>query len=358
MSTANRLENERIKGVETPHFYMAKNTNTVCLSDESLNDWGYRVLTVGIDLSRFEKNPVLLKSHCPEVDDVIGRVENIRIEDGKLYGDLVFDVDDPEVAIIAGKWDRGFLNAVSIGFTFDYADMVQEPDGTWTLKKCQLYELSVVAMGSNQNAVKLYSSQSQKWLDGSEIIATLSSGMQLDSGKPPQQNMAKITLSTITLASKLGFSQMDVEQPELEQKINELLEGKLNAEALAKKHKEDLDAYQTAELSAKKQKAESFVQKLIKEGKLKASDTVEVENMKKLAEQDISFAESIAAKMAGKSSLSSINVGSAVTIDAEESFDYLQKHDPVKLASIRDTQPDLYAKLASEYSEGVRYKKK
>ena len=44
--------------------------------------------------------------------------------------------------------------------------------------------------------------------------------------------------------------------------------------------------------------------------------------------------------------------------DTEESFDYLQKHNTVKLAKIRDEQPEQYAKLAKDYAAGVRHTNK
>lgn len=40
----------------------------------------------------------------------------------------------------------------------------------------------------------------------------------------------------------------------------------------------------------------------------------------------------------------------------KETFDYLQKHDPVALSNIRTNDPEKYRKLAADYAAGVRHK--
>ena len=66
----------------------------VIISTEAVNSYGSRVLTAGIDLSQYERNPVLLWMHrrCWEPGAMpIGKVENLRIEDGKLIGQAAGD---------------------------------------------------------------------------------------------------------------------------------------------------------------------------------------------------------------------------------------------------------------------------
>lgn len=338
-----------------------KNSKVCVLSDQTQNDYGFIVITGGIDLTRFNSNPVFLKQHCQEVDDVIGRIDEVHIEGEELLGVPVFDVEDEEVKPLAGKWDRGFLNALSIGFAFDPSDLIIGSDGVLVLTKCELYEVSLVAIGSNRNAVKLYSKQTQKWLDDKEI-ATLSSCLEITHVEKPEINtMAKIILSNLAVANHLGLKSSEADQTEIEAKIVDLHTAKLSAEAEAKKYKEQIEEFKTAELSAKKTKADNFVNKLITEGKLKASDTTEVERFRKLATDDFEFAESLASKLAGKSNLSSnLQSGKKKQEEVEDedlTFDYLQKHDTAKLASIQANDPELYSKLASDYRKGVRYKK-
>lgn len=84
------------------------------LHDESVNTYGFRMLTAGGDLSEFIKNPVMLLNH----DDwslPIGRWENIRKENGQILADPVYDLKDERGARVSGKVEDNFLNAASIG---------------------------------------------------------------------------------------------------------------------------------------------------------------------------------------------------------------------------------------------------
>ena len=49
----------------------------VRISNDRINCYGTRVLTSGLDISQYEKNPVLLYMH--QRGTVIGRVKNIKM---------------------------------------------------------------------------------------------------------------------------------------------------------------------------------------------------------------------------------------------------------------------------------------
>lgn len=75
---------------------------TFVLHDESVNTYGFRMLTSGANLEEFKKNPVMLLNH----DDYslpIGRWENIRVEGGKILADAVFDEGDARAAEVKRK---------------------------------------------------------------------------------------------------------------------------------------------------------------------------------------------------------------------------------------------------------------
>lgn len=132
----------------------------IILSDESINSYGFRVLTEGIDLSAFSKNPVMLYDHRSFADLPIGTWADYRIEGSQLSAVPVFDIEDKEAAAIAGKYDRKVLNAASIGIQVqemsdDPALMIEGQTGP-TVTKCLLYEASIVPVPSNTNAVRLY----------------------------------------------------------------------------------------------------------------------------------------------------------------------------------------------------------
>lgn len=125
---------------------------TFVLSDETLNSYGFIVKTKGIYLERFKANPVMLYMHERE-SGVIGRWDNIRIEDGKLLADALFDESDPLGLKIKTKVEGGFIRSVSIGIS----DVVKETvKGVETVVQCVLNEVSIVDIPSNQNSVKLF----------------------------------------------------------------------------------------------------------------------------------------------------------------------------------------------------------
>lgn len=67
------------------------NKYTFILSDESVNSYGQIILTEGINIERFAKNPVMLYMH--ERNTVIGRWDNIRKEGKQLLADAFFDAN-------------------------------------------------------------------------------------------------------------------------------------------------------------------------------------------------------------------------------------------------------------------------
>ncbi len=127
------------------------------ISTSSLNDKGTRILTEGIDLGQFKKNPVILYMH--ERGNVIGRIEDIRIEDDKLIGRPVFDETDEFALKIKKKWDNDFLRMFSGSFKpielSDAPEHILEGQTYMTVSKSKLIEVSIVDMGSNDDALQL-----------------------------------------------------------------------------------------------------------------------------------------------------------------------------------------------------------
>ena len=79
------------------------------ISTPRLNSYGARVLTEGIDLTQYQKNPVLLYMHRRgrKEDMPIGIMENVRVEGDTLYGTPKFDDDTEDERNISKKWERG-----------------------------------------------------------------------------------------------------------------------------------------------------------------------------------------------------------------------------------------------------------
>lgn len=124
---------------------------TFVLNDESVNSYGFIVLTEGIDTSVFERNPVMLYMHNRD-GNVIGRWENIRKEEKRLLADAVFDDSTELGAQVKKQVEGGFLRAVSIGIEGITKDVL---NGVETVVKSRLIEASIVDIPGNSNAVKL-----------------------------------------------------------------------------------------------------------------------------------------------------------------------------------------------------------
>lgn len=139
--------------------------NKVVISTPSLNSYGTRVLTSGIDIEQYKKNPILLYMHRrgEREDAPIGRVEDVHIEGDKLVGSLVFDEKDDFARKVAQKWTDGFLRMVSAGLTIielsDDPSVLLPGQRRMTITKSKLDEVSVVDIGANDDALALYNAE-------------------------------------------------------------------------------------------------------------------------------------------------------------------------------------------------------
>ena len=94
------------------------------LNDEAVvNSHGFRILTAGIDLTRFKLNPVMLDGHIRSNQTVIGSWKDITIEEGKLFAEPLFDMEDENAKLIAGKVERGVIKGASMGIYFSEKDL-------------------------------------------------------------------------------------------------------------------------------------------------------------------------------------------------------------------------------------------
>jgi hypothetical protein len=122
----------------------------VVVSDESLNDEGYRVLTDGIDVtSRFEANPIMHYNHE-------------RYAQGKAKMPIakpVFDETDPDGIAAKSKFDQGMLNTASL-----YGEIIELSEDPAlmlpgqrypTVTKMILDEISICDKPGNKNCVRL-----------------------------------------------------------------------------------------------------------------------------------------------------------------------------------------------------------
>ncbi len=129
---------------------MANNKFTV--SDETLNSYDSVVLTSGINIARFQRNPIMLYMHDRN-KGVIGRWENITKEGDKLTAEAVFDDGTELGAKVRHQVESGFLRSASIGIENCKCETI---NGVQAIVECDLIEISIVDVPANENAVKLF----------------------------------------------------------------------------------------------------------------------------------------------------------------------------------------------------------
>lgn len=184
------------------------------VTDSSLNNYGFRVLTSGLDWSLFDKNPIMLWMHSRawSNDDNLppGKWQNREVSGDLVTMEPVFDEKDAFAMKLKNKVDQGIINMASIGVDIietSVDPLLMLPGQTReTVTKALVKEVSLVDMGGNFNAIRLFKDGVEvKLADGedNEIIPLIKN-----------QDMKSIAL-------KLGLAENATEDQIL-QKIGEL----------------------------------------------------------------------------------------------------------------------------------------
>lgn len=137
-------------------------TITVRFSNFTRDDYGTRFDPAGCDLSQYRRNPMV--TYCHGMDSGIyslpvgrGIVDSFESREDGLYMKLEFTPADVfEFGSLVGRLVRsGFLNMVSIGADPQREEIVTEANGQQTLvfREWKLFDISIVPMGSNDDAL-------------------------------------------------------------------------------------------------------------------------------------------------------------------------------------------------------------
>lgn len=322
---------------------MPKNVNPFVFNDETVvNNHGFLIITDGIDLTRFIQNPVMLEDHCNSADDVLGKWTDIKKEGGKLLGLPEFDTVDEDSNKIAGKVDRGYIKACSMGIVFDTEDMVFL-GGNIVLKKCELIEVSIVAVPSNRNSIQLYKSPGVPF-DESEIT-----NLTLSLTKTENLNltidMKKIILNLSCLMA-LGFLDAPkdgIEESELETKILGLSGKVKSLETENQNLKTSNLAMQTAQDAANLAHATELVNLAITQGKIGADKK---ETFLELAKTNLSLAKQTLDSIPTKVNLGGAIVTPEVDSSVKSPDDFEKMTEEAKLA-FKTNSPNEYKKIFS-----------
>lgn len=246
---------------------------TFLLSDESVNSYGTRVLTDGIRLDDYKKNPVVLWNHIRAWSDKedqvlpIGKIVKIWKDGGKLYGDIEFDQKDAFAAKVEHKVEQGIIRACSVSISVittseDGAVLVQGQTRPTVMESC-LREVSVVDIPANKNCVRLYD-------DGTGAELNFADGQ--DNFLLPLLKLKKMDLKDEIL-SALGLK--DADDRAVVAEIARLLGEAKAAETLRQENgtlKEQLKEFRDKEESDRQAAVAGLVDDAIKARKIAASD--------------------------------------------------------------------------------------
>lgn len=242
--------------------------------DDSVNTYGFRMLTEGANLEEFRKNPVVLYNHN-DWEAPIGRADNIYKENGKLVAEIVFDEEDPKAAEIAGKVERGFLRMTSVGAwppeeaTDDELMKLEGQTGP-TITRWTLREISICPIGANHNALAMYDRNTGKRIDLSDknAVIRLTDGIY---------NKPKTITSMSVLTQMLKLSDSASEQA-IAEEVRKLIalrdDNQATISTLKTQNEElnkELEAYKKEKNKEQESRAIALVDEAVKDGRISAS---------------------------------------------------------------------------------------
>ena len=310
----------------------------VRITNERLNSYGTRVLTSGMDVEQYNRNPVLLYMH--ERGQVIGYVKDLRVEGDEVTGELMFDEATELSRQCKKQWEFGSLKMVSVGI--DILDTSEDPQflvqgqTSPTITKSKLFEVSLVDIGANDDAIVL---RRQDYRHGEQPTGMFSkvTAMPLlrDISSNPKN---KKEMDLKKLALQLGLSE-DADDSAVEKKIAELKAHEAEVETL----KKEKDALLLSRI-------EAMVDGAVKEQKFGAEKRDHfIELGKKVGVESLKETHSAMSPQVKLSTF--VKPG-----DGGQEYKKLSDVPASELAELKENDPALYKKLyKAEY--GMDYSK-
>lgn len=301
------------------------NGKRVRISNDSLNSYGSRVLTEGMNVEQYQRNPVLLYMH--ERGNVIGFVKDLKVEDGEVTGELVFDEATELSKRCKKQYEFGSLRMVSVGIDIlelsDANEHLVQGQTRPTVTKSKLFEVSLVDIGSNDDAIVLKKNGTVINLgkDGECLLPLLNNKPQ--KSKDMDQKIIALQLGLPETADETAIST----------KIAELKASKDNEEKLRKEN----EILQLGRIT-------SVVEKAIAEKRIGADKKQQfVELGKKVGVEDL---EKTFEAMSPQVKLSAVigHQGGASTATTA-TYKKLSEVPSDKLEEMREKQPEEYKRL-------------
>lgn len=296
------------------------------------------MLTSGVNLDEFRKNPVMLLNHN-DYSLPIGRWENIRIVGGKILADAVFDEKDERAAEVMRKVDNDFIRMASIGAwppeeKSDAYSLMLPGQRYPTVTKWTVREASIVTIGANHNALAFYDKSTQEVID----LTVAGAIVRLMDNSPKILNMSLLT-------QKLNLHDT-ANESEIVSAVQNLMDDNARLKSENKTLTDAIDKANADRDAANKAEAVRLVDAAILTGKLdaKAKDATlamfdkDFDNTKAMLEA-IPKRQSIARQIN--------STGATNLADLKgKSWDELDKAN--KLTELKDKAPEIYAEKFKE----------
>lgn len=296
------------------------------------------MLTSGVNLDEFRKNPVMLLNHN-DYSLPIGRWENIRIVGGKILADAVFDEKDERAAEVMRKVDNDFIRMASIGAwppeeKSDAYSLMLPGQRYPTVTKWTVREASIVTIGANHNALAFYDKSTQEVID----LTVAGAIVRLMDNSPKTLNMSLLT-------QKLNLHDT-ANESEIVSAVQNLMDDNARLKSENKTLADAIDKANADRDEANKAEAVRLVDAAILTGKLdaKAKDATLA-----MFDKDFDNAKAMLEAIPERQSIArQINSTGATNLaDLKgKSWDELDKAN--KLTELKDKAPEIYAEKFKE----------
>lgn len=356
-----RLEEASLRWyVCNSHTYMAKAIKIdkeFLVTDESVNVYGFRLLTSGYQLERFRANPIGYRQHKRD-DGVVVKWEDFRLDGDKLYAKPSVNLSNPKGQQTLDEINNGFLNAASMGGIVvlevsEAPEMILPGQTGPTITKWYNKEISLVDVPGNPNAtaVQLYDANDNEINLTDFIHNTLKKLPEVDSKpKTKTSNMsfklailAALAVNGISLADDTADADLAAQIRKLAADANKLPEVEQN---LADKTAEAAKAVQDlADLKAKvnETRIKEITDAGVKSGKL---SVIAVKDLSaKYADDPEGLQALIDALPAYQTVTGEIADGAANDL-SDKSWSELDRAG--KLPELKEKHPDLYVQKFKE----------
>ena len=304
-------------------------TKRVRISNESLNSYGTRVLTAGMNVEQYNRNPVLLYMH--ERGQVIGYVKDLKVEGDEVTGELMFDEATELSRRCKKQWEFGSLKMVSAGI--DILELSEAPEHlvqgqtSPTISKSKLFEVSLVDIGANDDAIRLHK-------DGKRIELGKDSGVDLPLLHSNNNHQKSKTMDQEKFALELGLPK-DADEAQINAALAKLKADGAEAETL----RQERDTLRAARI-------ETLVDAAIAERKIGEDKKQQFLDLgKKIGADDLKKTLDV---MTPQVRLSSLVGGQGGAPAGTAEYKKLSEVPGDELAKLREQNPAQYKKLYKE----------